>query len=97
MKGTSLGSTIPRRARQNNPPEVAAKQEKRDLATNELVVAAFVVGVHVRRDTALRGITAHSPDEIIQAVRTQLGLDGRVDVKPEDVVRVYQILLPLIG
>jgi hypothetical protein len=43
-----------------------------DPSNGRLVLAAFVLGVHIRDDIDKREITAHSPSEIVVEANTKL-------------------------
>ncbi len=60
---------------------------------DRLVIAAFVLGVHIRDDMDVSELTNHSPREIAEIANHKLLKDRYSDVQIKDVVEVFQRLL----
>ncbi len=67
-----------------------------DSRADKLILLAFVLGVHVKRDVDSREILKHSPTEIAEEINRKLARNGRCSVEPKDVVEVLQKLLNLL-
>ena len=63
---------------------------------NRLILAAFVLGVHVRGDIDSKEISKHSPFEIAEIANRKLPRNRNCHVEVEDVVEVFQRLLRLL-
>lgn len=63
---------------------------------DRLVLAAFVLGVHIRGDLDSKEISKHSPFEIAEIANTKLPRDRHCHLEENDVLEVLQRLLRLL-
>ncbi len=63
---------------------------------NRQILAAFVLGAHIRGDMDSREMVKHSPFEIAEIANKKLTRNGNCRVEEKDVVEVLQKLLQLL-
>jgi hypothetical protein len=74
--------------------QAEAKEEDKEPTLEELVIAAFVIGIYTRT-TSVQGVTELSPNQVIEVARTKLHLNAKLEPMANAVVSVYQTLMQL--
>ncbi|MCL5317225.1 MAG: hypothetical protein M1503_03030 [Thaumarchaeota archaeon] len=82
----------------DRPPKPRREKYSVDDETNEdaLIIAAFVLGVHMRGDVDSHQIVRHSPLEIARTANREILRTSKQIVTPSDVAQVLSRLLKII-
>ena len=66
-------------------------RQDKPLRYEAAILAAFVIGLHMRHDIDSKSLLKHSPMEIAKEANTELG-KGESLVDPRDVVDAFSVL-----